>query len=53
MNSYYGEEEGLNLFEAKQSIAISVIGASDGMTKYDPKYVRMIGQYFYLDQKGN
>ena len=23
------------------------------MTKYDPRYMRMIGQYFYLDKEGN
>ena len=35
-----------------QSIAVSVTGASDGQTKYDPKYVRMIAEYFYQDEQG-
>ena len=29
------------------------MGASDGVTKYDPKYVRVIGQFFYVDEEGN
>ena len=35
-----------------QSIAVSVTGASDGQTKYDSKYVRMIAEYFYQDEQG-
>ena len=28
------------------------MGASDGITKYDPKYVKVIGQHFYTDEEG-
>ena len=52
LHNHY-EEEGLNLLEANQNIAISVVGDYDGLTKYDPKYVRMIAKYFYLDEQGN
>ena len=52
LHNEYGEE-GLNLLETNQNIAISVVSDYDGMTKYDPKYVRMIAKYFYLDEKGN
>ena len=53
MHSYYAENEGLNLFQANQSIAISVKGANDGETKYDPRYVRMIAYYFEGDINGD
>ena len=53
VHSYYGAEKGLNLYEANQHLAISVIGANDNMTKYDPRYVRMIAQYYYYEPKLN
>ena len=53
MNSFYGEEEGLSLIKGNQTIAVAVLGAFDGTTKYDPKYVRVIGQYFHLNEEGN
>ena len=51
--NFYGKNGGLNFFEANQSIAISVLAADDGLTRYDPKYVRMIAKFFYLDEEGN
>ena len=47
VQSYYGAEKGLNLYESNERLAISVIGANDNKTKYDPRYVRMIAQYYY------
>ena len=44
--NYYGNDQGLNLFEANHSFAISVTGYNDNLTKYDPRYVRMIAQYY-------
>ena len=44
---------GLNFFDANQTIAISILSADDGLTRYDPKYVRMIAKFFYLDEDGN
>ena len=42
IQSYYGADKGLNLYESNHSIALSVTGAGDGTTKYDPRYVKMI-----------
>ena len=52
VNSYYGPEQGLNLFEANHRFAISVLGASDGKTKYDSRYVRLFASYFYTGESG-
>ena len=52
LDGQYGAEKGMNMSKAGQIIAVSVIGASDGQTKYDSKYVRMIAEYFYQDKQG-
>ena len=52
LDNLYGADKGINMSKAGQSIAVSVIGASDGETKYDSKYVRMIAEYFYQDEEG-
>ena len=49
--NYYGPDKGLNLYEANHSIAISVKGIHDDMPKYDPRYVRMIAQYFAVNNQ--
>ena len=46
VHNYFGANKGLNLYEANHSFAISVTGYNDNLTKYDPRYVRMIAQYY-------
>ena len=51
LQNYYGAEKGLNLFESNHSFAVSVIGEKDKLTKYDPRYVRMIAQYYSYSEE--
>ena len=49
--NFYGPEKGLNLYETNNSFAISVIGMHDSMPKFDPRYVKMVAQYYaYSDE---
>ena len=51
--NYYGNDQGLNLFDANHSFAISVKGIDDMENKFDPRYVRIVAQYFdYTHESG-
>ena len=52
MHSYYGtEEDGLDFSKTNQRLAVAVIGW-DWKTKYDPKYVRLMANYFSYEKDG-
>ena len=52
MKNYYAGEQGLNLNETNFMFAISVVGMLDEVTKYDPRYVKMMAIHYYIDSEG-
>ena len=52
IRNYFDKNSGVNLYRDKQIFAFSAVG-TDGVPKYDPRYVRMIARYDTKDEDGN